>query len=193
MIVPTVLEGPRVLLRPLKMEDVDVLEKIAYDPTLWANTMTLIRERKDLEDYVRQAVDGAQAGTAVPFVTIVKEGNLVVGSTRFAAIDQINRRAEIGWTWIARPWQRTYVNTEAKYLMLRHAFETWKLRRVEFKTATFNEQSRNALRRLGAKEEGILRQHMILPDGRNRDSVYFSVIDAEWDGVKRRLEATFSA
>jgi RimJ/RimL family protein N-acetyltransferase len=172
----------------MQVADVDALAEIAFDPALWANTMTLIRERKDLEEYVRQAVDGVRAGTAVPFVTTVKEGNRVVGSTRFAAIDRLNRRAEIGWTWVTRPWQRTFVNTEAKYLMLQHAFETWKLRRVEFKTATFNEQSRNALRRLGAKEEGILRQHMILPDGRNRDSVYFSVIDGEWPDVKKRLE-----
>jgi RimJ/RimL family protein N-acetyltransferase len=112
----------------------------------------------------------------------------IVGSTRFAAMDQDHRRVEIGWTWLAKQWQRTIVNTEAKYLMLRHAFESWHCRRVEFKTAAFNERSRNALQRIGAKEEGILRNHMLLPGGRNRDTVYYSIIDSEWPEVKKRLE-----
>jgi RimJ/RimL family protein N-acetyltransferase len=121
-------------------------------------------------------------------VTFLKERMTVVGSTRFAAMDHAHRRVEIGWTWVAKPWQRTPVNTEAKYLMLCHAFEVWRCRRVEFKTATFNEQSRRALLRIGAKEEGVLRNHMVLPDGRNRDTVYYSIIDSEWPGVKKRLK-----
>ena len=111
-IAPCALEGRYVLLRPLTLKDVDALAEIAFDPLLWASTMTLIADRNDLGAYVHQAVDGARAGTIVPFVTTVKDGNQVVGSTRFAAIDRTNRRAEIGWTWIARPWQRTFVNTE---------------------------------------------------------------------------------
>lgn len=192
IVPPEKLEGPKVLLRPLTAGDVDLLAEIAFDPALWANTTTILRRREDVESYVRQALDERQRGVSVPFVTIVKEGDRVVGSTRFAAIDAANRRAEIGWTWLARPWQRSYVNTQAKYLMLRHAFEVWKLRRVEFKTATFNEASRRALERIGATQEGIFRQHMILHDGRNRDSVYYSVIDADWPDVKRRLEGMMS-
>jgi RimJ/RimL family protein N-acetyltransferase len=111
-----------------------------------------------------------------------------VGSTRFANIDRENKHLEIGWTWIGKPWQRTAVNTEAKYLMLRHAFEELGCIRVEFKTDSLNQQSRNALLGIGAKEEGTFRNHMITQDGRYRHSVYFSVIDSEWPEVKRGLE-----
>lgn len=189
---PERLEGPRVILRAMTEADVDTLAGIAFDPELWKNTTSRIETREDLVAYVRQALSERSQGTVAPFVTTVRSGDVVVGSTRFAAIDGRHRRAEIGWTWVARPWQRSFVNTEAKYLMLRHAFEVWGLRRVEFKTASFNEASRRALLRIGAKEEGTLRQHMILPDGRNRDSVYHSVIDVEWPEVKRRLEQMMS-
>ena len=111
-----------------------------------------------------------------------------MGSTRFAAIDRVNRRVEIGWTWVAAPWQRTVVNTEAKYLMLRHAFEELGCIRVELKTNSLNTRSRNAMVRIGAKEEGVLRNHMINEDGSLRHTVYYSIIDAEWPEVKARLE-----
>jgi len=111
----------------------------------------------------------------------------VIGSTRFGNIDVANKRAEIGWTWINPKWQRTVVNTEAKFLMLSHAFETWKCIRVELKTDALNEKSRNAILRIGAKEEGIFRKHMITSTGRYRDTVYFSVLDTEWPTVKQRL------
>jgi RimJ/RimL family protein N-acetyltransferase len=104
-------------------------------------------------------------------------------------MDLANRKVEIGSTWIAPPWQRTAVNTEAKFLMLRHAFETWNCLRVELKTDALNERSRNAILRLGAKEEGTLRKHMLTWNGRERDSVYFSILDTEWLGVKAGLEA----
>jgi len=112
-----------------------------------------------------------------------------VGSTRFGNIDRENRRVEIGWTWIGRRWQRTVVNTETKYLMLRHAFESLGCVRVELKTDILNQTSRRAILRLGAKEEGILRRHMITDSGRIRDTVYYSIIDVEWAEVKVRLEA----
>lgn len=189
LVPPDRLEGTRVVLRAMSESDIDALAPVAFDPELWTNTTTLIATREDLEAYVRQALAERGQGTSVPFVTVVKAGGSVVGSTRFAAIDRGHRRAEIGWTWVARPWQRSFVNTEAKYLMLSHAFEVWRLRRVEFKTASFNDASRRALVRIGAIEEGTFRQHMLLHDGRNRDSVYYSIIDADWPGVKRRLEA----
>jgi RimJ/RimL family protein N-acetyltransferase len=117
-----------------------------------------------------------------------KVSGKAIGSTRFGNIDVINKRAEIGWTWITPQFQRTFVNTEAKYLMLKHAFEVWECNRVEFKTDALNEKSRNAILRIGAKQEGIFRQHVITYSGRLRDSVYFSIINSEWPEVKVRLE-----
>jgi RimJ/RimL family protein N-acetyltransferase len=142
--------------------------------------------------YIQTALDAQAAGVALPFATVHIASGQVIGSTRYMNIDRANRRVEIGSTWIARPWQRTAVNTEAKYLMLRHAFETLGCIRVELKTDVLNQRSRNAILRIGAREEGILRQHVITWSGRLRDSVYFSVLDAEWPGVKRDLERKLS-
>ena len=139
--------------------------------------------------YVETALRWQAEGTALPFATVERRVGTVVGSTRFGNIDRPNRRVEIGWTWLGPRWQRTACNTEAKYLMLRHAFETWGCLRVEFKTDALNERSRAALLRIGAREEGTLRKHMITTTGRVRDSVYFSILDDEWPAVKERLEA----
>jgi len=141
-----------------------------------------------MRTYVETALQWQAEGSALPFATILNETDQIVGSTRFANIDREHKHMEIGWTWIGKPWQRTAVNTEAKYLMLRHAFEQLGCIRVEFKTDSLNQQSRNAILRIGAKEEGTFRNHMIIQDGRYRHSVYFSVIDSEWAEVKRRLE-----
>ena len=149
--------------------------------------MTLIRSRDEMKAYIETALAWHEQKTALPFAIIDKKSGKIVGSTRFANIDHANRRAEIGWTWIARPWQRSAINTEAKYLLLTHAFERMGCIRVEFKTDSINEQSRNALLRIGAREEGILRNHMITPTGRIRHSVYFSIIEEEWAGVKQKL------
>ena len=123
----------------------------------------------------------------MPFATVERASNVVVGTTRFMNMDLANRKVEIGSTWIAPRWQRTAVNTEAKYLMLCHAFEVWKCLRVELKTDALNQRSRQAILRLGAKQEGTLRKHMLTYDGRQRDSVYFSILDTEWPQVKIRL------
>ncbi len=123
----------------------------------------------------------------MPFATRELGSNKIVGSTRFGNIDAGNRKAEIGWTWINPQWQRTFVNTEAKLLMLTHAFEVWNCIRVELKTDALNEKSRNAILRIGAKEEGVLRNHMITDGGRYRDSVFFSIIEGEWESVKMNL------
>ena len=120
-------------------------------------------------------------------MTVEKSTGTIVGSTRFGNIDRHNRRVEIGWTWINPRWQRTAINTEAKFLMLRHAFETWRCVRVELKTDVLNEKSRAAILRLGAEQEGVLRQHQITDSGRFRDTVYFSIIDTEWEAVKKVL------
>ena len=148
-----------------------------------------IKTREDFQRLVEKAFDEQERGESVVFATVERSSGLVIGSTRFMNIDRINRRVEIGSTWIAPAWQRTAVNTEAKYLMLRHAFEVWNCFRVELKTDALNQKSRNAILRIGAKEEGTLRRHVLTWTGRVRDSVYFSILDSEWPEVKARLEA----
>jgi len=156
---------------------------------LWRWTVTQIHSPTDIAAYIAAALEHQRQGTELPFVTIERATGVVVGSTRFGNIDRPNRRVEIGWTWVARPWQRTPINTEAKYLMLRHAFEQLGCNRVELKTDALNEQSRAAIRRIGAVEEGILRSHMVTENGRARDTVYYSILRSEWPHVRERLEA----
>ena len=187
-IAPVVLEGRVVRLEPMALEHVDALTLVGLDPSLWALTTMRIATRGDLLEYMRMALAEQAAGTALPFVTIVRATGEVIGSTRFANVVHEHARAEIGWTWITPRWQRTAVNTEAKYLMLRHAFEHMGCRRVELKTNALNARSRAAMLRIGATEEGTLRRHMINADGSPRDSVYFSVIAEEWPTVCARLE-----
>lgn len=187
------LEGRYVRLEPLRAHHVDALTRAALDPRIWEFTGSIIRNAGEMQKYVEEALGLQHAGTAMPFVTVERSSGTVIGSTRFGNIDVTNRRAEIGWTWLNPKWWRTAINTEAKYLMLRHAFEQWKCIRVELKTAAKNQRSRDAILRIGAKEEGILRHHMIQPDGSYRDSVYFSVLDEEWPAVRERLETTLRA
>jgi N-acetyltransferase len=146
-----------------------------------------MRTMDDFTRHVDRVLWEQKSGLSVGFATVVRESGQVVGSTRFMNIDAQNRRVEIGSTWIVPAWQRTAVNTEAKYLMLRHAFEHWRCLRVEFKTDALNPQSRTAILRLGAKEEGVFRKHLITWSGRVRDSVYFSILDSEWPEIKLRL------
>jgi RimJ/RimL family protein N-acetyltransferase len=187
VIKPVTLDSRLVRLEPLSLSHVPELCKVGLDSDLWTITMTLIRNEAEMRQYVETALRSQDAGTALPFATIDKKSGRVAGSTRFGNIDKVNRRVEIGWTWLGKEFQRTHVNTEAKYLMLRHAFEVWGCYRVEFKTDVINEKSRNALKRIGAKEEGILRRHQITASGRVRDSVYYSILDHEWAEVKRML------
>lgn len=187
--LPTVtLTGRVIRLEPLTMDHYDGLHEVGLDPDLWRLTTSGMRTPDDMRKYIESAALAHQQGTALPFATIEQSSGRVIGSTRFANIDLANRHAEIGWTWIARPWQRTAVNTEAKYLMLKHAFETLGFIRVELKTDVLNERSRNAILRIGAKQEGIFRNHMICDTGRVRDTVYFSIIDSEWPAVRSALE-----
>jgi RimJ/RimL family protein N-acetyltransferase len=183
-----VLEGDYVRLEPLSIEHLTELSEIGLDEELWRWTTTQVRSMSDLEAYIKAALADQKSGIALPFATISKETGRAIGSTRFGNIDRNNRRVEIGWTWVATGWQRTPVNTEAKYLMLSHAFENLGCIRVELKTDSLNQKSRNAILRIGAIEEGTFRNHMIVSTGRFRHSVYFSVIDSEWPSVKQRLE-----
>lgn len=185
---PLTLAGRVVRLEPLGLQHVDALCAVGLEPSLWALTQSVVRTPADMRAYVEEALAEARRGEGLPFATVEVATGTVVGSTRFGSASHQHRRVEIGWTWIAPRWQRTGVNTEAKYLMLRHAFETMGVRRVELKTSSTNTRSRNAMLRIGATEEGTLRQHMVRPDGSPRDSVYFSVIDREWPRVRERLE-----
>jgi len=183
------LEGIHVRLEPLSAVHNPALCEVGFDPELWRLNPTRVTSPDEMAAYVHAALDAQAAGTALPFATIERAGGNVIGSTRYMNIDLVNRRVEIGATWIARPWQRSFVNTEAKYLMLRHAFETLSCIRVELKTDALNHRSRNAILRLGAHQEGILRKHVLTWTGRIRDTVYFSILDSEWPRVKAGLEA----
>lgn len=187
-IEPVVLDGKFVRLEPMEAGHVDALWEAGAEPELWRWTVSNIASRDDMQRYVETALDEMRRGVSLPFVTVEREAGQIVGSTRFGNIDTENRKVEIGWTWIDTRWQRTHVNTEAKLLMLTHAFEVWKCIRVELKTDKLNEKSRNAIRRIGATEEGILRNHMITESGRLRDTVFFSIIESEWPQSRAALE-----
>jgi RimJ/RimL family protein N-acetyltransferase len=182
------LIGPRITLRPLLASDGPALLQAAADGELWKLPYTIVPSAKTVDDYIRVALEGRADGTVIPFVTQITEPKQVIGSTRFWKIDWQNKNLEIGWTWLAASWQRTFVNTEAKFLMLCFAFERLNCVRVQFTTDEINETSCAAILRLGARQEGIHRQDFIMPDGRKRDSVVFSIIDEEWPEIRRGLE-----
>jgi RimJ/RimL family protein N-acetyltransferase len=189
-IEPVTLEGTYARLEPLALAHHAHLCEVGFDDAIWRwNPRPPIRTPNDMRRYIESALQQQASGTALPFATIERASGHAIGSTRFAEIDVEHPRVEIGYTWIAPPWQRTPINTEAKYLMLRHAFETLGCIRVELKTDSLNERSRNAILRVGAKEEGTFRNHMVTHSGRLRHSVFFSIIDAEWPGAKAALEA----
>lgn len=186
-ISPVTLEGIHVRLEPLNQEHFDSLCRVGLDENLWLWTTGKVLTPAHMQNYVELALQGQNEGVMLPFVTVNRNTGEVIGSTRYGNIDLHHRRLEIGWTWVAAQWQRTAVNTEAKLLMLRYAFETLACHRVELKTDALNQRSRNAIKRLGAREEGTLRQHMMVDDGRVRDTVYFSIIDKEWPSVEAAL------
>ena len=152
-----------------------------------------VRTADEMAAYIETALDEQTRGVSLPFAIVEKAEGRAIGSTRYGNIDCKHRRVEIGWTWVARDWQRTAVNTEAKYLLSKHAFETLGCIRVELKTDSLNERSRAAILRIGAREEGIFRNHMITASGRVRHSVYYSIVDEEWPAVKTRLEAMLNS
>lgn len=185
---PVTLEGAHVRLVPLAIEHAPALLPVALHEELWRWTISRVESAADLDRYIAAALRERELGTALPFATIHRANGQPVGSTRFGNYDADNRRVEIGWTWIAPEFQRTSVNTEAKLLMLRHAFEELECIRVELKTDALNEKSRAAIERLGAVQEGLFRKHMVTSSGRLRDTVYYSILAEEWPGVRLRLE-----
>ncbi len=193
MLQPHPLQGRHVRLEPLTRGHLGALCEVGLEEELWRWTPLRVHSASDMLEYVEAALGAQEKELEVPFATIDLASGRVVGSTRFMNIEVKHRRLEIGSTWIAPAWQRTAINTEAKYLMLRHAFEFLAYHRVEFKTDSLNQKSREAIVRLGAKQEGIFRNHMITASGRVRDTVWFSIIHSEWPQVKLDLERKLSA
>ena len=182
------LTGPHIVLRPLAATDAGALVAAAADGELWSLSFTVVPSAATIDTYIGAALDGHAAGSVMPFVIVLRETGQVIGCTRFWKIDRINRKLEIGHSWLAASWQKTFVNSEAKYLLLRKAFDEMCCVRVQFTTDETNAASRAAILRLGAKEEGVIRHERIMPDGRKRNSVRYSIIDDEWPAVKAKLE-----
>ncbi|RQS72583.1 N-acetyltransferase [Burkholderia sp. Bp8963] len=181
------LTGPHVELQPLQESHAQALLDAAADGRLWNLKVTVVPGPDTIDAYVATALHGRATGTTMPYVIVERATGRIVGSTRFWKIDRKNRKLEIGHTWLSESVQRSRVNTEAKWLLLTYAFETLHCVRVQFTTDELNEKSRDAILRLGAKQEGIVRHERIMPDGRKRNSVRFSIIDDEWPDVKARL------
>src|SRR5579862_3252582 len=194
IVLPVTLEGSVVRLEPIRREHAELFWDVAKDnlEDIFRWIPYPMKSPEDFQKLVDKAFDEQERGESIVFATVERKSGRAVGSTRFMNIDRVNRRVEIGSTWIAPPWQRTAVNTEAKYLMVRHAFEVWQCIRLELKTDALNQKSRNAILRIGAKEEGTLRRHLLTWTGRVRDTVYFSILDNEWPDVKAKLEARLS-
>ena len=182
-----ILMGSSVQLEPMGLQHHDALAAIGCDPDLWRFTASIVRTPADMLKYIESALQARDEGSALPFVTVYRPTGEIVGSTRFRNYDPINRKLEIGFTWLAGKWQRTVVNTEAKYLMLTHAFEKLGCVRVELRTHVRNARSRAAILRLGATEEGVLRKDTLMWTGEYRDTVYYSILDEEWPQLEARL------
>ncbi len=185
---PVTLEGRIVRLEPLSLDHVAALAEVAFDPAIWRWTTARPTDLEGLRAWVEAAIRNREAGREEPFATIERSSGRPIGSTRFLSIVPEHRRLEIGWTWVAGPWQRTGANREAKYLQLRHAFEVLGAHRVEFKTDSLNEKSNPSLLAIGATFEGTFRNHMVMPEGRLRHSNYYSVVAEEWPEVRAALE-----
>lgn len=186
-LAPVTLEGSHVRLEPLTAAHEEPLLAAAADGELWNLTVTTVPSRASIGSYLASAFAAQAAGRELPFVIRDRARDRIVGTTRFRNVELAHRRVEIGSTWLAASAQRTAINTEAKLLLLTHAFDVLGCNRVELVTDFLNTRSRAAIARLGAKQEGILRAHMVMPDGRLRDSVYFSIIAPEWAEVRTRL------
>ena len=185
-IQPTLI-GKTVELTPLQQEHSPGLLSAAADGELWNLKATVVPGPGTIDGYIANALAGRQAGTVMAYTIVIRSTGLICGSTRFWKIDRTNRKLEIGHSWLSSSAQRSGVNTEAKYLLLTHAFEVMECVRVQFTTDELNDASRAAILRIGAKQEGIVRNERIMPDGRKRNSVRFSIIDSEWPDVRAML------
>ncbi len=179
------LEGKYVLLRPPSTNDFDGLLSAAHDGEIWNNPYALFPSITEMSQYLQDLAKEQKA--ILPFIIMDKQSNRIAGTTSYLNIDYDNHRLEIGHTWIAKSFRRTGINTESKFLMLQHAFEKLNCIAVEIRTDVLNEVSRKAIERLGAKQDGILRNHKIMRNGRIRDTTCYSVIQSEWQSVKENL------
>lgn len=184
---PITLTGPVVSLVPLSLEHADALAEVGLDEALWRWQPFPIVDAAGMRAYVLTALADQERGLALPFAIVARASGRIIGSTRYMDIAMAHRRLEIGATWITGAYQRTGANTDAKRLLLAHAFDSLGVQRVVFKTETLNVQSRTAIARLGAVEEGVFRKRLVAASGRPRDMVYFAILDTEWPDVKARL------
>jgi RimJ/RimL family protein N-acetyltransferase len=184
-----VLEGARLRLEPMTMQHLAALEAVAFDDRIWRYMMHWVKTQADLRQWMEAALNLEAAGTVMPWVTVLKAGNRVIGSTRFMDFDRAHKTTELGSTWLAPEFQGSGLNAEAKLLQLAYAFDDLKLNRVALKTHHENLRSQAAMRKIGAMEEGTFRNHYVMPDGSLRHSVWFSIIREEWPRVRSLLEA----
>lgn len=188
MLAPVILEGRHVRLEPLSREHQAALCEAGSDPATFRWFPSAVAGEAGMRDYIESGLRDLAAGSALPFVIRQRVDGRIVGATRFTAFEPLHRRAEIGWTWLQASARRTPVNTECKRELLAHGFEQLGLDRIEFKTDSRNAASRAALARIGATEEGTFRNHMRMPDGSVRHSVWFSIIREEWPRVRAHLD-----
>jgi RimJ/RimL family protein N-acetyltransferase len=186
-IEPVTLRGGHATLEPLAVEHIEAVRAAAADGALWRLWYTSVPSPEGTAAWLDRALDMRERQGAMPFIVRDNASGDVVGSTRYFNVDAVNRRLEIGHTWYSRRAQRTAINTECKLLLLTHAFETLRCIAVEFRTHWFNHASRKAIERLGARQDGVLRNHQLMPDGSRRDTVVFSIVDAEWPAVWAHL------
>lgn len=190
--MPPTLQGSLVTLRPLLKTDAPLLIDAAEDGELWSLPFTVVPSADTVDSYIQKALKGQVDGTVMPFAVTLSSDQRVIGSTRLWKIDRENRKLEIGHTWYSQSWQKTAANTESKLLLLRYAFEQLKCIRVQFTTDVLNERSQAAILRIGAIQESIIRNERIMPDGRKRTSIRYSIIDDEWPQVQSNLERRLS-
>jgi RimJ/RimL family protein N-acetyltransferase len=185
------LENDRVSITPLMEADFDTLQTIAFHPRIWKVGMSNLTAPGHLKAYIETAVTEKTRRLSYPFLIFDKQQGRVAGSTRFGNISFEHKRLEIGWTWLHPDFQGTGLNKACKFLLLQFAFEKMMFHRVEIKTDAINHQSRKAILKIGAKEEGIFRKHQITSEGRTRDTAYYSIIDEEWPAIKASVFAHY--
>lgn len=185
---PFTLRGQHVTLEPLNQQHLKEVQVAAADGELWKLFFTSVPSPDNTQNWLNTALEMQQQQRAIPFAVRENVSGELVGSTRYCNMDMSNKRLEIGYTWYSQRVQRSPVNTDCKLLLLGHAFEEFGCIAVEFRTDWFNRRSQAAIERLGAKRDGVLRNHMILPDGRVRDTVVYSILNSEWAGVKKNLQ-----
>lgn len=187
MTIPAIMENERLLLRFIRKEDIPLLEPYIYEPTNWASSPSKVSTQNEAEEYFAKAEAERNAGTRFLYTVYDKQNNVFCGCTAFGSISHADKRVEIGWTWLGIPFRRTGINRAMKHLMLKTAFEEMGCVRVEFKTGSKNMLSRNALKGIGAVEEGTFRKHTLLHTGEYRDTVYFSILADEWPEIQHRF------